>query len=42
MAYVDKSFQLFSTTAIQYEHDKRHVGEIEGDIWIEDESEDEW
>jgi hypothetical protein len=43
LAYVDESFQLFSTKSIQYEHKKRYVGETDGDIWIDHESEeDEW
>lgn len=41
LTYVDKSFRLFSTRAIEYEHDETHVGLIEGELWLDREPEDE-
>jgi len=34
LAYVDKSFELFSTRSVQYKHAERCVGEHEGEVWV--------
>ena len=41
LTYVDKSFQLFSTRSIEYEHDQTHVGMIKGEIWLDYERDEE-
>jgi hypothetical protein len=42
LAYVDASFTLFSTESIQYTHEQKYVSLIEGEVYIDHESEDEW
>ena len=35
LTYVDESFELFSTSSVEYEHRKRYVGKYEdGEVWI--------
>jgi hypothetical protein len=42
LAYVDQSFELWSTSSVEYKHRKRYVGEHDGEVWVSHEDGDEW
>lgn len=42
LEYVPDSFKLYRTDSVEYEHHTRHMGLIEGELWFDDDYDQDW